>query len=673
MPLEELAFTGLVAREDDNRIPFEAALKADDCYTDTDAVTGRNGTRSNLAAAVAATGSGQHLGRFRPSITSARIVMVIAGEVWISTDPTSDVLSDGTKTSLGTPFSSDATISGAQLGTSYYLSTDQNLTPWVRINWTSPDTYTLETLSSIPGAPDALIGSANTTLNWTLFTTITPTLSGMVLQDNTKTGFTAMDTAWRGYSATDNGNDDPAQNSFAQYKLNAAFDATGYDWLAVAVSPHDASGIGTQYEVTIQVAAMVAGSPGPWTSIGSIYDVPPVAGSPNLIYCDLRGLPVAALRSQIRYIKLLLEGASGGKFISYGFLFLPARPVSNPGNFYIDFLDVVTGEFSVLSAPVSVTVPQAALPPYSDSYMGNDVAHSSGAADQMLTANPRIFNQQAPTALPDITDIGGLITITFLSPTFTTPASLQARLWEDTENGRRLVATKTVFSATSYSFTVGGGASILANQLYKAGGTPPRATCITAHAQRLVGLFQNRCYISSFVPTSDTSNPFPQWPSIATEDADGWSFDFFPSSREVGVAVNGDGDALYLISSESWYFMSDLTPNSPVFQVFKRGGMDPQAAKYIEDRMFVGSWDGVYMGVGRSAPIEMSEPIRRIYQDWLRPGCGLCIGYDPNARALFVFQDARFLRYRFPTAQQPGKWTRGTLAHKVPFAAWWTV
>lgn len=667
--LDDIFFYGLESREVDERIPFQAALKADDCTLDTDAIVGRIGYTSAISGALAGSGTPQHEGRFRPDINSARTVVVVAGQVFVVTDPTTPTAGDGVKTSLGTPFGATDIISGAALNSSYYLSTDSATLPWVRINWTSPDTYTLETLSAIPqGAqPSASVVSS---LTWTVFNTITPTVSGCVVQDNSKAGFTQMNSAWRGFSATDNGNDDPVTGSYAQYKLAAAVDATGDDWVAVAVSPHDSGGIGVQYEVDVQVAVDVAGSPGTFYTVGHIYDIPPAADSPNLVFCDLRTL-LASTRSAIRWIKFLLVGSAGGKFITYGYMFLPATPVANPGHFFVDFENVSTGEFSTLTQELDVTIPQAIVASYPDSRMGNNIAHSSGGQDDPFSASNQYVFNPGGSGGPTLQQVGGVITITGTAPTFSTPATLLARLWEDTDNGRRLVSSQTVTTGQAYTFVVAGGDSILANQLYIAGGVPPRASTITAHDQRLVAMYQNRVYISSFVPTSDTSNPFPQWPDIAIEDADGWSFDVFPNRKEQGQIVLGASDALYIITNETWYFMSDLTPNSPVFVVFKRGGLGHQGGGYFEDRAFVASWDGVYEGVGRANPIEMSEGIRRIYQDWLAPDSNVCIGYDPDTRSLYVFQDYRYIRYRFPLQGQPGKWTRGTLANRVRFAANW--
>lgn len=666
--LTEIPLTGLASREFDNLLPFELALKADDLYTDQDGIEGRAGSTSVLSTVVS-TGTPQHLGRFRPDVNSARTVVVIAGQVFIVTDPTSATAGDGAKTSLGTPFGATAVISGAALNSSYYLSTDESAVPWVRINWTSPDTYTLETLSAIPQGvkPTATVTTA---LTWTAFTAAAAsTQSGCVIQDNSKASFTQMASTWRGFSLTDNGGNDPLTNAYTRYDIRAAgidFNASGYDWLAIAASPHDAFPDGTPFSLAVQVSITGAAN---FETIGTIYDIPN-PDSPNLIFCDLRTL-TAATKAAIRYIQLILTGSAGGKFIAYGYSFLPSKPLANPAPFFVDFLNVATGEFSTLTEELDVTIPTATLDKYPNSRMGNDVAHSSGGSDLPFSANNiYVFNPNGAGG-PAAEEIGAVIAITGTAPTFSSPATLLARLWEDVGNGRRLVTSQTVATGASYTFNVGGGASILANQLYKAGGLPPRATSIAAKDQRLIAVYQNRRYISSFVPTSDTTNPFPQWPDIAIEDADGWSADFFPNRQEQGLVVYGNADALYLVSNESWYYMYDLSPNSPSFRVFGRGALGPQAGKWFEDRFFVASWDGVYEGVSRASPIEMSEGIRRIYQDWLLPDHNVCLGYDPDKRAMYVYQDDRYLRYRFPLQNQPGKWTRGTLANETRFACHW--
>lgn len=683
--LTSIPFGSLTGRKDRNVIPFHEAISCSDCFVDTDVITPRYGSISALIGAVVGSGTSQHLGRFQPVQTSARTIVVVGGKVYILTDPSSDAASDAVATLLGTPFSGTDTISGVALGYAYYLSTDNASNSWVRIKYNpSGDTYTLETLAAIP-TPVNVRNSTSGTVTWTKFKDTTTTANACRVQTNSNTGFTGMNADWRGVirggaaHTTDNANDAPlaSEGAYVQFKLAADFDATAYDWVAIAVSPHDGTGgngYGTPDQVTVQVGIDSAGSPvTPFTDIGTTYDCPPIADSPSVIICDLRLLS-AAVRSKIRYFRLTLTGSNGNTFIYYGFMFLPSPPVENPGVFYVDLYDPSTGQFSTLTDAVKVTIPGATLQQYPESRMGNDVGKSTGGMLGPLdSSNQEIFNTQSPTVMPTpkITDIGSTVTITADAPAFT-QTSLTMRLWEDTENGRRLVTSVTGVTSgqTNVSLVAPGGVGVLANQLYIAGGTPPpRATSLTAHAQRLIAIYNQRVYISSYVPTSTplVSWPYPQWPDIAIEDSDGWSFDIAPSAEEIGRHVNGRGDALYLITNEAWYLMSDLRPNSPVFQVMRRGTVGPFAVGFFEDRLFVAAWDGVYMGVGRASPIEMTETVKGTYQD-LNPDKNMCLGYCPFTRSLYVFQGNQYLRYNFPTTTDPGRWSTGTLPRAVLFA-----
>jgi hypothetical protein len=226
-------------------------------------------------------------------------------------------------------------------------------------------------------------------------------------------------------------------------------------------------------------------------------------------------------------------------------------------------------------------------------------------------------------------------------------------------------------ASTAYSFTLGYSDAVLSNQLYKPGGVAPRMNALGARAGRLIGGYLNRVYISSFTPTSDKTNPYVQWPDIATEDSDGWSFDIAPGADEQVTGVDGHGDSTYILTNLAVYSLSDLRPNSVPYKVFQRGVVSRAGFVYAEDRLFWMAWDGLYMAVNRSQVEELSLPIRRLYRDTFLPDSNACIGYDAATRSLIMIRDNMMLRYCFAAAR--GKeWTGPhTLADNVRFIATW--
>jgi hypothetical protein len=660
--LEPVPIGGLASLDDDNLIGFDQALLADDCTLDTQAIVGRNGYRSLTAAAILGSGVPQFLGRFRPSAASARIVAVVNGHILLITDASSDTASDGAVTDLGAVFGTTAAISGAQLASNFYLGADDG-TCLQRIDVS----YVLHPLCGLPAAvaPTAALGGQ---LTWTAFTSLAaPTVSGCVLQTNASTGFSGMASTWRGFTKTNNGNDDPANGSYAAYKLASTFDASGCDWLAVTVSPHTQDRFAYYaWNVEIQCAVDVAGSPGTWQTVGNIYDTPG-DGAPNLVFCDLRTLD-STTRIAIRWMRFYLTwisqsgGNSGGKFITYGFMFLPSQPADPPPfTYYVDLFDPATGTQSDLSPPLVVNGTNASFASYPDSYMQWGQPTNTGGQDNLFGGNKaRNFNLSAPLALPTQEQIGQVVTISGNVPAFSGFASVTVRLWKDTSSGRRLVGSQAgVTTGGAYSITDNGALGVLANQLYAAQGNAPLLSALGAHAGRLIAGQSNRAYISSFTPTSDTTNPVPQWPAIALEDADGWSYDVSPAPTEQIKHIDGEGDAVYIATQKTVYALSDLTPGTVPYLVYKRGCLGRQAMLYAEDVVFWAANDGVYQASNVSDASEMSQDVRRLYVDWLLPNTNVCIGYQ--SRKLYVFQDTRFLRYDFVKRH----WTRGTLNDTV--------
>ena len=663
--LNPIPFGGLAGLYDPNLQPIAAALNADDCYLDAGSIVGRNGYRSVLPAAVGGSNTPQFIGRFRPSASSARTVTVSGGHLVLLDDPSSETTSDGTQANLGQIFGTPDKISGAALGTNYYLTTDD---PVFYTMYRIDSGYGLTALIPIPAGaiPTA---TPNGGIPWSTFSPIIPTVSGCVVQNNTNTGLSALATGWVAFTKTNNGNDDPVQGAYAYYKLAAAFDATQDDWLAVAISPHTVgSDPAGSHKISIQVAIDVAGSPGTWQQLGDIYDTPLQGGSPNAIFLDLRTL-TASVRSAIQWIGFTLTDSYGGKFLLYGYMFLPSPPTDPPPiNYYVDFYDPASGMQSDLTPVLTVQTTNATVASYPDSYMNYGEPASTGGQDSLFSANSqRVFNTTAGQALPILAEVGVPLTISGTAPIFASYASLTARLWKDTSNGRRLVASETgVTSGGSYTFTDDGGDTILSNQLYKAGGTAPILQALSAHAGRLVGGNGQRVYISSYTaPGTGGTNPIPQWPAIALEDADGWAFDIYPSSLEQIQCVNGEGDSVYILTQETVYTLSDLTPGSVPYLVYRRGALGRRACCYAENKLFWCSYDGVYQAENTSNVSELTQPVRSIYIDWLNPDSSVTIGYQ--SRKLYIFQGQKFLRYDFVL----GNWTRGTLGDTVGAVGFW--
>jgi hypothetical protein len=672
--LEEIAFGGLRQREADERVPVEAAIKAFDCLLDDDSVYGRNGYRSALAGAIVGAGQVQAIERFRVSPTQAVTVACVGGTVYTIADPSSQTASDAVATSVagGPHFGSTDDISMAQLGKYLYIGTNNVAYPMKRLD----SSYALTSLEGIPKGATPTLGAYGA-LTWTAFTSLAaPTVSGCVSQDNSKSGMGSMDAAWRCFTKTDGGNDDPLSGAYVQYKLAANFDASADNWLAIGVSAHDGSNVNTGQQCEVFVTNDVSGSPGTWVSIGTTYDVPYVGGSPNLLYCDLRGLP-SAVQTAVRYIKIVADGASGGKFMTYGYLFLPAPPLSNPQSYYVTFFNSTTGQESAPTDALVVTIKatDVVLPNYPDSFMDRGDPNSTTAQlDMLSSANHRIFNREAGKDWPQTaSNIGAIVTVSGTTPAASTPDTV--RLWKDTDTGRRLVGTKPYPGASSpYTVSDTEGIATLQNTLFKAGGTPPVCEALAARGGRLICGYQNTLYVSSFTPPGQITDPFPQFPAIALETADGYSFDISPTKVEQ-IQQIVDGDVLYIGTNQRVCSLNDLS--APIFglppafyRMSGRGVMGRRSMIYADGPngyggLFWASGNGVYASMNRASMERATEVIYRFYRDWFLPDATTVLTYQDSK--LYAFRGTRFIRLDFLT----GRWTAGTLAHTVSDRAVW--
>ncbi|HEV2472797.1 MAG TPA: hypothetical protein VGS41_09045, partial [Chthonomonadales bacterium] len=149
---------------------------------------------------------------------------------------------------------------------------------------------------------------------------------------------------------------------------------------------------------------------------------------------------------------------------------------------------------------------------------------------------------------------------------------------------------------------------------------------------------------------------------------DGWSFDIAPSCLEQVLALCS-GDALYILTNEACYCMSDLAPDSPVFTLARHGVVSRRGAIWSEGSLFWASADGLYAATGRSLVTELSGQVRRLYTGWLQPGADTVIACQ--YRKLYLFSatsgSSRCLRYDFVTES----WTRHNPAHTFQHGAYW--
>ena len=660
----EVPFGGRQALEEDEAVPLEAALKATNCYVDFRSVRPRNGYIALTAAAVGS-GTVQHIGRFRPDRTTVRTVMVRGGEVWTITDPSSRLLSDGSAVSLGTPFADTDIISGAQLGTNYYLGTSGTAAAR-RIKWTTPETYALESLERIPQGSKPT-NAAFGAISFTLFKDLAaPDDNACVFGTS---GIPAGATNWRSVTLT-GANDDPLVNAYCDFTLGANFDARAYDWLVVAITPRNTGN--ANGAVTIEVGSDSGGSPVNLTSVGVIYDVPPIGGSPNLIFCSLQGL-VASVRSAVRHIRFTNTGSSGGKYGLYGYAFLPAPPLAIPEKYYVSFQNSATGQESELTEALDVTIRDQdklnlGTPPtltYVNCYLETTGFLTTSGNDDILSgANRRVFNREAGKVYPTLKEIGAVVTINGTSPAVTGPDLV--RLWKQTDGGIRLVGTAAYPGAsTAYSVADTIGLGILSNTLYKAGGTPPTMIALAAHAGRLIALYQNDVYVSSFIPVSATTNPYPQFPSVPVEDADGHRFSVSPTKAEQGQIVV-EGDDVYVLTSGKCYVMPDMGPFTLQWiELLNRGCLG--AAAWIENRLIWVAYDGVYTAANRVFQDELTKSIRRLFIDTFAPDSTVQLGY--KRRKLYVTKGTSQMRYDFVTETWTGP---HTIAHTVSETVSWT-
>ena len=109
----DIPFGGLHAQEANERVPLQAAIEALNCVLDDSTIRGRAGYTGTTAAAIG-TGTVQGCWRFRPNATTARVVVARGGHIYLVTDPSSEVATDGVVTDLGVLFNTTSSVSGVQ-------------------------------------------------------------------------------------------------------------------------------------------------------------------------------------------------------------------------------------------------------------------------------------------------------------------------------------------------------------------------------------------------------------------------------------------------------------------------------------------------------------------------------------------------------------------------------
>lgn len=676
----DVPFGGLSGLVHPNRVPFDQAITASDCFLDDDTISGRTGYRSATPNYIAFNKNPQFIGRFQPDITiPAHTVIVLSGDIWLMTEPSDDYTSDAVPTLLSAGvFEVNDEISGAQLGTNYYLATNNAVAKWVRIT----SALALEVLQQLPAPP--IPTATPSTLSFVPFPAYTShwTFAGGL------SGSTPGISTWTEITGTVGG------TATVDITLGVPADALNLQntkWLLVVCSPETESGGGGMFKISL-------GNAGTYADVQTIYDTPG-GDSPYAVYLLLDGIDPNVLLS-VDTIRFTQVGPTPDAFAVLGYMAINTPPQPGTVPYYVTYFNSVTGAESVLS-PVrnivynnnGVTIPQYhAARFHFNSFV--DAGNASTNPDTLVISTN--FNTGAGLQSPSISDFAPVYTF---SGTIATgaqyPHADTVRLYRATVNGISLVGssvyspdgtaaastradgspwttgTGTVsdlpsnvsyWQAAGTTWEIGDntGASASANALYEAGGPGPRTVTMCGMAGRLIAAYGNRLYISSFTPVTAASNLIPEWPLIAIQDSNGWSFDIDPSPTEQIISCVA-GDALYICTNSRVLVLRDLTPGTVPFDVYNRGVIGRQAALYAEEQLLWASYDGVYSAQNVSNTSELSQAIRiYIYENQFQPDDTVAIGYQ--LRKLHVFKGNKRLRHDFVTR----KWTGpDTLANRI--------
>lgn len=651
--LVEIPFAGISLLDCDEQIKVEEALVCTDAFTDDNGLSPRNGYRKVTTSAIGS-GACQGIWRFRPTPTTARTIVVRGGHIYTVTDPTNEQSSDGAATDLGAGFGATENISGAQLGKYFYLIGDLSTTTMYRIKPDfSAETYTTFPTPAVPAAP------SDGTLAFVKFSTVAASFAG--------TGAMAA----TGQLSNDWYNLAGAVGDTATYTLYGSDqDWTSVRWLMLAASPETQSGGAGTFKVELGTNG------GTFESLAVIADTPG-DGSPFVIYFDLNGL-TAATRAAIRKIRFTNMGPTTDPFSIGGWMPIPQPPSVGQTDYYTTYFLASTLQESQLSPAVTVVYSTPTVFPtfhaaqwYFNSF--NDLGTRSVNPDTLSSAD--LWNKGVGKLFPLSQEFAAVKTFTVLAPPGTYDT---ARLWRQTTTGIRLVKAVAITPAgASVTIRDDQGDTTEAHQLYVASGGPPAPTAMCASQGRLImgGLsflepsavtYPNREAISSFLPFSATTDPFPQFPKAGIQPADGSFFDIAPSAAE-GILVCGNGDkTAYVGTNEAMYAQSDLRPGGEPYKIVEQGVIGRRAWCWAEDSFFWAAHTGIYAAFNRSRWVELTEPIRRLYQGTFSPDSTVVLGYQD--RKLFVVKGTSMLRYDFVKKRWSGP---HTLAHTMQHCAFW--
>lgn len=652
-------FGGLRGDVIDELIGVDHATDASDCVVDYGSIYGRGGYRNavGVGSTVRASGAPQGLWRYRHGPSGARVVTAIGGYIDTVADPASES-AVGAVTAGSAKFGATDAVSAAQLGQHLYISSDNAASityPMVRMK---PD-YTIEAISQLP-TPVAPVSAspALTSMSLVKFSAASARTgsSGVTVTELTY-GSEKYYKLWRsGPARLENG------DSVTVDLTGSGQNWSGYsDIILIIAPPRPNKGGGA-------ILVEVGSSSSVYESIGAFSDTG-ISGSwigPGVAYLSLLGVSATTLGA-VRYLRFTIQGS--GIFTIYGYILSTRSPGVGSHTYEATYQDVATARESTLSPALEVTVPSP------KSFVTCIVPSRTSSDDEFVTAAvttdpgaiPEMLNCNAMSGLstPSRNQFAGSprVTVTVDSSLVTGQA---VRLWRTTSKGRRLVKAQTLTMPTaSVTFEDDIGDTIYGNAAYKAGGTQSRCNAMAARHGRLILGWENRLWISSYIGADTAaSSPMPTFPAIAIEESDGWAFDIAPANTEqIQALVNGD--ALYILTNEGVYAMWQVSPNSPPYQVLRRGVVSRRGAIYAEDRLFWAAWDGIYTAQGRADAVEMTRDIRRIYQQWLIPDSTTVVAYQN--RKLLIWRGTRFLRYDFVTQT----WVRGTTAHSMLHAACW--
>jgi len=647
---QEIPFGGLHALEADELVGIEEAIHATDCILDDATIRPREGYRRVSASALGSAGDAvQGLWRFRPSANSARTVAVLGGKIYTLSDPSSEDTSDGTAT-LSAQISGweTAAISAAVWGEHLYIASDVAGSAWRRMD----SSYNLQTLTALARGdkPSATLSTLSV-VRYADGTVSLSTSGGAVT--------TSFQTDW--YRVDGGGSASCPVGGEVVVDLGSATNLLGYNWIALLVTPPTASQGGGVVEIAVATAT------GAYETIGSTHDGPGW-GSPTVLYAPLVGLTTAT-RQAVRRIRFRLT-RSAGKWAVYGHMFVPTAPQTGTIKYRVTFFQSSTQQRSDPTEEIEVSIRRSdiTIPTIHSLYADRDGFTDGGQLSLDPTTIPlaRFANRQNGESYPARDDFAGVPTITGSIPSGSQyPSSDLVELWRLTVTGWRRAKTQTLTGGeTTYSLVDDQGDVVLGNEIYRAGGSPPRCTALAARASRLIAGHENRVYISGYIAPSVTSTPYPQFPSIALEESDGWAFDISPGKTEqIQAIVNGNG--LYILTNESCYVMSDLSPGSVPERVFDRGVNGRRGALFAENILIWASWDGIYTARNRSEITELTQSIRRLYIDWFQPDSTVVLGY--KNRVLYAECNQRGLRYDFVT----DTWTQHTRPDVFQHSVFW--